>query len=274
MLSIVVLTALSGGSAGVDYYPSCGIVIVSPAPAHPVSVPVLSPAPTIYYSIPVVPAAPASQPASTLPATPIYSPGQTPAPVPGYGPAPVDPASPGQLFYPASPSTPYYVPTPTIPANPGQGPMPIIPTPQTPMPEPIRKLPTPAPGDAPAFPKPSVPGTSPRSPVNRDETRELVNHREPPVEMPTPDQARLIVDVPADARLFVHNQPTHSTAGRRSFVTPQLNPDKTYCYELRVELVRAGQPMTEYRHVFIRAGEVARASFLDLDRSSIQAARK
>jgi uncharacterized protein (TIGR03000 family) len=76
-----------------------------------------------------------------------------------------------------------------------------------------------------------------------------------------PNRARLIVDLPADAKLYIDDQPMKTTAGRRTFHTPDLQRGQTYYYVLRAEVVRDGKPLSEERRVILRAGDVVRADF-------------
>ena len=65
----------------------------------------------------------------------------------------------------------------------------------------------------------------------------------------------LVVRLPADARLTIDGYPTRSTAGTRWFVSPPLEPGKTYHYDLQAEVMRGGKRLTETRRVAVRAGQ-------------------
>src|SRR5262249_4536033 len=67
----------------------------------------------------------------------------------------------------------------------------------------------------------------------------------PAIEVPAAAPARLIVNLPADAKLFLDDQPTTSRATERTFITPALEPGKVYTYKVRVEIGRDGQMLTE-----------------------------
>jgi uncharacterized protein (TIGR03000 family) len=77
-------------------------------------------------------------------------------------------------------------------------------------------------------------------------------------------RARLTVEVPEGATLFVDGQAVKSNSAQRKFVTPPLARGRSYFYELRAEVVRDGQPVSVSRRVIVRAGEEARASFPEL----------
>jgi uncharacterized protein (TIGR03000 family) len=76
--------------------------------------------------------------------------------------------------------------------------------------------------------------------------------------------ARLIVELPADAKLYVDDQLTKATSERRVFTLLQLEPGKTYYYILRAETVRDGQAQSETKAVFFHLGDVVQTSFRDL----------
>jgi uncharacterized protein (TIGR03000 family) len=76
--------------------------------------------------------------------------------------------------------------------------------------------------------------------------------------------ARLIVELPADAKLYVDDKPTKATSERRIFNTPELEPGQTYYYILRAETVRNGQTQSEIKRVLLHRGEVVQTSFRDL----------
>lgn len=78
--------------------------------------------------------------------------------------------------------------------------------------------------------------------------------------------ARLIVHVPADAKLFVDNQLTAKTNARRVFETPDLAKGTAYYYVLRAEVTRDGETHTSTKRVIVRGGDQVTANFEDLDK--------
>jgi uncharacterized protein (TIGR03000 family) len=76
--------------------------------------------------------------------------------------------------------------------------------------------------------------------------------------------AKLIVELPADAKLFIDDQAMKTTSEKRSFNTPVLQAGQAYFYDLKAEVVRDGKTYTETRRVIVRAGETARAAFPEL----------
>src|SRR5260370_2256748 len=80
-------------------------------------------------------------------------------------------------------------------------------------------------------------------------------------------QARLIVELPADAKLYVDDRLMQTTSERRVFNSPRLEQGQTYYYILRAEVVRDGQTLSDTKRVLVHAGEVIQASFRDLTAS-------
>jgi uncharacterized protein (TIGR03000 family) len=77
--------------------------------------------------------------------------------------------------------------------------------------------------------------------------------------------AKLIVELPADAQLYVDDQLMKATSAQRTFNTPALEAGQTYYYILRAEVIRDGKPQSETKRVLVRAGEVSRAAFPRLE---------
>jgi uncharacterized protein (TIGR03000 family) len=88
-----------------------------------------------------------------------------------------------------------------------------------------------------------------------------------------PNKAKLIVELPANAKLFIDDMPMKAEAGVRSFNTPALEPGQAYYYMVRVETMRDGQPVSETRRVIVRAGQVARADFKELESDAVRTAQ-
>lgn len=79
-----------------------------------------------------------------------------------------------------------------------------------------------------------------------------------------PGQARLIIDVPAEAKLYIDDQLMKTTSAHRTFRTPALEAGQTYYYVVRAEVAQGGKQYTETRRLLVRAGENVQASFTDL----------
>jgi len=85
----------------------------------------------------------------------------------------------------------------------------------------------------------------------------------PTLESRSPDSVQLVVDLPADALLFVNDKATKTTAGHRVFNSPPLEPGSTYSYLLRAELQREGGTYQQTKKVFVRAGQETTATFTE-----------
>ena len=73
--------------------------------------------------------------------------------------------------------------------------------------------------------------------------------------------AKLIIEKPVDAKLFVDNIPIAADTASKTFTTPELAPAQAYYYMVRIEMTREGKPVSETRRVIVRAGETATESF-------------
>lgn len=86
--------------------------------------------------------------------------------------------------------------------------------------------------------------------------------------VPTP--AKLQIELPANAKLFIDDMPVKAAAGVQTFDIPALEPGKDHFYMVRVEMMRDGQPISETRRIIVRAGQVARADFKDLESEALR----
>lgn len=69
--------------------------------------------------------------------------------------------------------------------------------------------------------------------------------------------ARLVVHLPADANLTVDGEATRATSDTRTFVTPPLEPGKTYHYRLKATITRNGEKETASQTVIVHAGQTS-----------------
>jgi uncharacterized protein (TIGR03000 family) len=74
----------------------------------------------------------------------------------------------------------------------------------------------------------------------------------------TPNQARVIVHLPADAKLWVDQVACPIPGSTRSFDTPALLPGAQYSYNLTVEMPDGNR---ENRRVTMAAGRVVEVEF-------------
>jgi uncharacterized protein (TIGR03000 family) len=75
--------------------------------------------------------------------------------------------------------------------------------------------------------------------------------------------AQLVVELPADAKLFIDGHDTKASTSRRVFNTPKLETGETYYYEVKAQLVRDGKTYSETKRVTIKANETSKASFTE-----------
>jgi uncharacterized protein (TIGR03000 family) len=73
-------------------------------------------------------------------------------------------------------------------------------------------------------------------------------------------QATIILTVPADARVTFNGKPTTTRSTSRVFVTPPLQPDRVFHYDVKAQVDRAGRTVTVTRRIAVRAGQVTRES--------------
>jgi uncharacterized protein (TIGR03000 family) len=83
-------------------------------------------------------------------------------------------------------------------------------------------------------------------------------------EVSATNRARIIVDLPAGAKLYVDDRPVSNVSTRKRFHTPALRPGSSYYYEVRAEVTVDGERYHETRRVVVRAGQVARTDFRTL----------
>ncbi len=62
------------------------------------------------------------------------------------------------------------------------------------------------------------------------------------------------VDVPADARVWFNGTPTRQTGSERNFVSPPVEPGKTYTYTIRAQWNQDGKDVMQERSIDVQAG--------------------
>jgi uncharacterized protein (TIGR03000 family) len=87
----------------------------------------------------------------------------------------------------------------------------------------------------------------------------------------TPDRAKVVVQLPADAKLYVDDQPVKA-ADRQTFSTPRLERGQTYYYDVRAEVVRDGKTVVESKRVLVRAGQEVSVTFPKLEPRTVDVA--
>jgi uncharacterized protein (TIGR03000 family) len=66
--------------------------------------------------------------------------------------------------------------------------------------------------------------------------------------------AEIEVRVPADAELWLDGNPTRLRGETRTFVSPVLQPGRSFTYEFKARWMKDGKPVEVTRSVDIRAG--------------------
>jgi uncharacterized protein (TIGR03000 family) len=74
-------------------------------------------------------------------------------------------------------------------------------------------------------------------------------------------RAKVMIDVPANAKLYIDDQPMSNKTGQRAFLTPPLVRGQTYFYDVKIVVTVDGREKAETQRVILRAGDVVAASF-------------
>lgn len=78
-------------------------------------------------------------------------------------------------------------------------------------------------------------------------------------------RATIAVEVPSGASFVVNNKEIAVPAVNPVFVTPQLEPGKDYFYDCKVTVSRDGKNVTKTKRVKVRAGELIRINYDDME---------
>jgi uncharacterized protein (TIGR03000 family) len=73
--------------------------------------------------------------------------------------------------------------------------------------------------------------------------------------------ATVVIKLPADAELYFDDRPTKQVGAERTYVTPELTPDREYVYQVKIGYTRDGRMMTQTKSVSVRAGQTSRVEF-------------
>ena len=65
----------------------------------------------------------------------------------------------------------------------------------------------------------------------------------------------LVIDVPADAKIYVNGHKTDTQGSHRRYRSAGLLPGQTYSYEVRAIIEREGKEITKQKTVTLRGGE-------------------
>jgi uncharacterized protein (TIGR03000 family) len=86
--------------------------------------------------------------------------------------------------------------------------------------------------------------------------------------------ARLVIDVPEDARVFVDDHLMKSSSTHRVYASPKLDAGQAYYYDVRIEVDRDGKVVSANKRVIVRAGEEYTESFVNLGKATTAVATK
>jgi len=91
-----------------------------------------------------------------------------------------------------------------------------------------------------------------------------MSYREPMRASPAApaDRAVLALQVPADAKIWVQGEATKQDGAVRTFVSPPLEPGKTYTYAVKAQWTENGKPVEQSQNVTVRAGNRSQLLFL------------
>jgi uncharacterized protein (TIGR03000 family) len=76
--------------------------------------------------------------------------------------------------------------------------------------------------------------------------------------------AKVIVELPPEAKLTVDGQRISLSSGSRTVVTPNLEPGQDYYYIVKAEAVRGDKLVSDSKRVIVRAGQITHVDFGDL----------
>jgi uncharacterized protein (TIGR03000 family) len=94
----------------------------------------------------------------------------------------------------------------------------------------------------------------------------------PPKEQMPLARAKVLIDVPAQAKLYVDDQLMPTKEGTRTFMTPPLSTTETYYYDVKIVQTVSGREETRTTRVVLRAGEIVAANFPQPSASGIATA--
>ena len=77
------------------------------------------------------------------------------------------------------------------------------------------------------------------------------------------NRAKVVVRLPADARLYAEGRQLNLTSAERTFVTPPLQNGPEYSYTFRAEYLRDGETIARSKTVAVRPGATVTVEFAD-----------
>lgn len=86
---------------------------------------------------------------------------------------------------------------------------------------------------------------------------------QPMQSMTPPNQAQIVVTLPADARMYVDGIDMNLTGSVRQFRTPDLKPGTKNTYSIKIVVDRGGKPVEETKTVDLVPGQTTRVHFAE-----------
>jgi uncharacterized protein (TIGR03000 family) len=91
----------------------------------------------------------------------------------------------------------------------------------------------------------------------------------PPAPKKKDDQARMTIQVPADAVVSLNGHQMTLTGKTRKFISPALPASNAYVYTVKVEIVRDGQTVSIEQKQIVRAGKNYELPFIEQNGSLV-----
>ncbi len=82
-------------------------------------------------------------------------------------------------------------------------------------------------------------------------------------------RAKMVIDVPAQAMLYIDGQRMPNIPGQRTFITPELQAGRTYYYEVKIVQIQDGREVAQTTQVTLRPGQVVAATFNPTNTSGV-----
>jgi len=73
--------------------------------------------------------------------------------------------------------------------------------------------------------------------------------------------ARISIEVPEDAKLFIDGKLMSGTSTVRNYYTPALQPGQSYFYDVRIEMLKDGKTVAKEKKVIVQAGAIVKETF-------------
>jgi uncharacterized protein (TIGR03000 family) len=78
---------------------------------------------------------------------------------------------------------------------------------------------------------------------------------------PSETSAKITIDVPNNAKLYIDGQLMNGTSNERYFYTPPLEKGQSYYYDVRIEMVKDGKIVADTKKVIVQAGAMVKETF-------------